>query len=141
MANRIDELNTSYLIPGTESGPARVDDVSEMEGIEDDLVPSPYNGLLMQSLENSFSGNWQDLFGMGRVIQEPSHMDPPLKPMFLDDGVATGRETFFGSPKMNGSSVSTGNASEAKVQHMLELMSDSTRTVRGFRARGTGGGQ
>jgi len=132
MANRIDELNTSYLIPGIDLGTESIDEVDEAD---DDLSYHPYGGLLNQRLEPSVPGNWQDLFGLGRVMPEPTQMDPPPRPTIIDGQIASGKDAFFRSMHITGSRFSSDTQSDLKVQRMLKLMHSSIQAVRGLRAR------
>jgi hypothetical protein len=137
MANRIDQ--SSFLIPGVDL--RDIDAVDDVDGVAaaDEDSPRPYSGLLTQSLGGAFPSNWQDLFGSNQTMPEPSQMDPPSKPAAPDDSSALGKEAFFGSMRMSGSSLSASDPPNARVQRMVELMNSSFQTVKGLRARGAAG--
>jgi hypothetical protein len=139
MTNRIDGLypGNSYILPGTDVGPAAIDGVDEANGIDDDddVMQRPFGGFVGEPI--AMSANWQDLFGINRVLSEPTQIDPPMMPTSFNEAGPLTKETFFRSLGTSSSTFPSGDKSKEKVDRMVRLMNSSIRAAKRMRTRGT----
>ncbi len=139
MKTNIDELNTCYLIPGLEMGPAAATDP---EGFEEDYSEAPYSQTSPVGDMPSPTG-WQDLLGLNQMSPSPSQIDPPPRPACLGNGTTAGGTggslRFPGNTSSNGASVSSASP---KFDRMLGILATYYQAARRIRARASeGGGQ
>jgi hypothetical protein len=139
MTTKIDELNTHYLLPGTEMG---LSSVSDTEGAEEDYTNAPYSQL-PPSGDIPSPTAWQDLLGLNQISPEPSQIDPPPRPSSMESGSAanaTGNSLrLLGASPRNGMAEASGSP---KVQRMLGMLAGYSQAARQIRARASeGGGQ
>jgi hypothetical protein len=139
MTTKIDELNTRYLIPGSELGTTAM---ADPDGAEDDYGDAPYSQMPAMTDMPSPNG-WQDLLDLNRISPDPSQIDPPPRPTSLEKGTAAdaidASQPSLGSLSGNGTvAVSTS----PKVQRMIGMLAGYDLMVRRIRARASeGGGQ
>ena len=131
MKINIDELNTRYLIPGLEIGPAAADP----EGFEEDYSVAPYSQMSSVGDLPSPTG-WQDLLGLNQMSPSPSQIDPPPRPASLGNrataGETGGSLPFPGSTSRNGAGVASASP---KFDRMLGILATYDQAARRIRVR------
>src|SRR5215469_9565989 len=132
MTTRIDELNTRYLIPGVDIGPAAVADADRGE---EDFGDAPYSQMPPMGEIPSPTG-WQDLLGLNQVPPDPSRIDPPPQPSSFKRWPTT---NAIGGPLRLMESVSSDGAGtpsvSPKVQRMIGMLASYRQAARYIRAR------
>ena len=139
MTTRIDEINTRYLIPGFELGPASAADA---EGIEEDYGDAPYSQMPLVGDLPSPTG-WQDLLGLNQISPSPSQIGAPPRPASLRQWPPAnsigGRLRLVESMTGERAGALTGSP---KVERMISMLARYERAARYIRARASeGGGQ
>jgi hypothetical protein len=140
MTIKIDELNTRYLIPGIELGPAAA---ADPDGTEEDYGDAPYSQMPDVADMPSPIG-WQDLLGLNQVSPSPSQIDPPPRPTSMEKGTtanAIGASSlrFLGSAPRDGRGAAPASP---KIERMIGMLASYDHAARRIRARASeGGGQ
>jgi hypothetical protein len=136
MTDKIDQLNTSYLIPGFELGPSFVADPEEAD---QDYEDAPYSQ--MQSLGDIPSPNgWKDMFGLNQVAPGPSQIDPPTRPV-AERATSTNATNASLSFPQNASYGGMGAAAASpKVKRMIGMFTAYEQATNRIRARASDGG-
>lgn len=139
MRSKIDELNTRYLIPGIELGPAPA---ADPEVGEEDYGNAPYSQMPAMADVPSPTG-WQDLLGLNQVSPSPSQIDPPPRPTsFEKRRAATAAGAFRLSPDSAHSKGMRAAPASPKFYRMIGILAAYDQAARRIRARASeGGGQ
>lgn len=136
--NRIDELKTSYLIPGTDLGTTAV---ADPEGFEEDYGDAPYSRLPAFTEIPSPNGV-HELLGLNQVAPSPTQIDPPPWPAIYSRGAATAnRATASLHLPANAPGKGTDVSASQKIERMKKLLASYDQTVRRIHARASGGGR
>ncbi len=138
MANRIDGSPSGYLIPGLEfpaTGALAPEATSPAAAATKKDKPAPYD-------ETPSLGGLHDLFGLNKIVPEPSHIGPPPKPASLEGAPDAGSAAEAYLPKLRGAfSARTGSrAPSPEVLRMMDLLDGQREASNGIRARSGQGG-
>lgn len=137
MRSTIDELNTRYLIPGVELGPAAATDP---EAGEEDYGNAPYSQMLAMPDVPSPTG-WQDLLGLNQASPSPSQIDPPPRPTsFEKRKAAIAAGAFRLLPDGAHSKEMRAAPARPKFDRMIGMLAAYDQTARRIRARASEGG-
>ncbi len=137
MKSRVGGSPAGYLIPGAEFDPAPAINTEEVSsGFGEGKKKSP------QYTETPSLEGLQELFGLNRVVPEPSHIGPPPKPSSLEGALGGGSPGEAYLPMLqNAFSTKTGAESPSvEVQRMMDLLTGNRQASYGIRARSGRGG-
>src|ERR1700753_4310947 len=118
MTNKVNELNTRFLIPGSELDPSSV---ADPETMEQDFTDAPFSRL-PQTAEMSLPQGWQQLFGLNQSSPEPNRMDPPPRPASLRGGLDGTPESSMQAIRSAFGDGRGAGASSGKVKRMVRLL-------------------
>lgn len=136
MTDKINQFNTSYLIPGSELGPFFVADPEEADQSYED---APYSQ--MQSLGDIPSPDgWKGMFGLNQIVPGSNQIDPPIRP--ISERAAGANATSDSLPSSE--SVFNGSmgaaASSPKVKRMIGMFTAYEQMTSRIRMRASDGG-
>jgi hypothetical protein len=136
MTDKINQLNTSYLIPGFELGPSYVEDPEESDqGYED----APYSQ--MHALGDIPSpDSWKDMFGLKKTAPGPNQIEPPVRPA-SEGSTSTSSLSDLIRTLQNVSQSSSGLAEPSpKVKQMVRTFAAYAQMASRIRLRASDGG-
>lgn len=136
MTDKINQLNTSYLIPGFELGPSFVADPEETD---QDYENAPYSQ--MHSLGDIPSPDgWKDMFGLNQVVPSPNQIDPPTRPVSqMGTGASIRSDLARISQSISSDSMGVA-ASSLKVKRMIGMFTAYEQMASRIRTRASDGG-
>ncbi len=137
MANRVGGTPSGYLIPGLEFPTAAAvapEGPSPAGGAKKDK-PAAYD-------ETPSLGGLHELFGLNRIVPEPSHIGPPPRPPSLEGAPDAGSAAEAFLPKMRAAFAGRtgGAAASPEVRRMMDLLAGQREASNGIRARSGQGG-
>src|SRR5215470_6784198 len=138
MPNKIDELNTRYLVPGIDLGTTALADA---DAAEEDYGDAPYSQVPPVADMPSPTG-WQDLLGLNQVSPSSSQIERPPRP---DPSEWNGTGDVVNAPLhfLRNANIDGGAAASIspKVKRMIGMLAAYDQTARRIRARASEGGQ